>query len=241
MSHAGDQLVEVGEASVALRPGRDETEVLVAESGTDADRVAALDHALSHVGGAPFSVWVDQPGGHFDELAEGFALACQRDLLQLRRSLPLDESTDLVTRPFRPGEDDEAWLHVNNRAFAWHREQGHLTRADLDKRLAEPWFDPDGFLLHDLPDGTLGGFCWTKVHHDEQPPIGEIYAIAADPDAQGTGLGKALVLAGLTHLADQGLGEAMLYVDASNGPARKLYDRLGFHIHLRRRLYLRED
>jgi ribosomal protein S18 acetylase RimI-like enzyme len=30
----------------------------------------------------------------------------------------------------------------------------------------------------------------------------------------------------------------MLYVDADNGPARKLYDKIGFHIHQRRRLYL---
>ena len=46
-------------------------------------------------------------------------------------------------------------------------------------------------------DGRLAGFCWTKVHDDEEPPLGEIYVIAVDPDFVGRGLGRALTVAGL--------------------------------------------
>lgn len=239
VSHEGTPLCTEGGACARLRPGRHETEVLVDAAGTDHDRAAVLAHALDHVGATSFSVWVDQPGGHFDDIAARHGLACIRDLLQLRIALPIDETTDLVTRPYRPGEDDEAWLRVNNRAFAWHREQGRLTQADLDERYTEDWFDPEGFLLFEEDDRLLG-FCWTKVHHDEDPPVGEIFAIAADPDAQGRGLGRALVAAGLAHLAGLGLGKGMLFVDADNGPARALYDRMGFEIDIRRRLYLPE-
>jgi mycothiol synthase len=101
--------------------------------------------------------------------------------------------------------------------------------------MAAPWFDATGFLLLDGDPpvdagGRLDGFCWTKVHPASATgsAAGEIYVIGVDPDAGGRGLGRALVRAGLDHLAGRGLGRALLYVDADNQPARRLYDRLGF-------------
>lgn len=159
-----------------------------------------------------------------------------RELLQLRRSLPLPAelrprgATSYTTRAFEPGRDDAAWLEVNNRAFAWHPEQGGWTVDVLRDRQREPWFDPDGFLLADV-DGRLAGFCWTKVHRDTEPVLGEIFVIAVDPDVHKGGLGRFLCVAGLDWLAAQGITTAMLYVEADNAPARGLYDSLGFTVH----------
>jgi len=52
--------------------------------------------------------------------------------------------------------------------------------------------------------------------------------VAVDPDFSGRGLGRQLALAGLDYLAAEGTTEAMLYVDASNVRAVKLYVDLGF-------------
>jgi len=171
-----------------------------------------------------------EPATDADERdAEAAGLVLVREVLQLRRPLPADPPPPLAVRPFRPGVDDEAFLRVNNRAFAWHPDQSGWTVDDLHRNEAERWFDADGFLLHER-DGELAGFCWTKVHpaDGDQPAMGEIYVIAVDPDHTGEGLGRALTLAGLDHLARRGLTVGMLHVEGTNTAARTLYDRLGF-------------
>jgi mycothiol synthase len=137
--------------------------------------------------------------------------------------------------PFRPGRDEDAWLRVNARAFAWHPEQGRMTRADLDLREAEPWFDPEGFLLawrgDPDDDGVLLGSHWTKVHPAgdvADVPVGEVYVLGIDPDAQGLRLGAALTDLGLAHLRGRGLDEVLLYVEESNAAAVRLYEGRGF-------------
>jgi mycothiol synthase len=184
----------------------------------------------------PDEVWVRHATADDDERMAGRGLHRVRTLVQLRCPIPLPPPLDTDPAPvrrFRPGADDDDWLRVNNRAFHWHPEQGGWDRARLRSELGEPWVDLDGFLVHDGSDGHLDGFCWTKVHPAtrDDPPLGEIYVVAADPDTHGTGLGRGLVVAGLRHLADQGLGTAMLWVESDNAPARRLYGRLGFTLH----------
>lgn len=167
----------------------------------------------------------------------------RRRLVQMRRSLPAPPpEPPIATRPFTPGADDDEWLRVNGAAFAWHPEQGVWTTAELEARLAEPWFDPDGFLLHpDGPPGTpIDAFCWTKVHDELDPPVGEIFVIAVDPHRAGGGLGRRIVLAGLEHLAGLGLEEAMLYTERDNTPAMRLYESLGFAVRLEVQVFTRE-
>jgi mycothiol synthase len=204
---------------------------------------AALARDLDTVafgGGGPLFVWVSDPTPEDDAIAAAAGLAPARDLFELRVPLPAEPAPPLDWRPFQPGRDDDAWLDVNNRAFAAHPEQGGWTPEVLEEHLAEPWFDAEGFLLHER-DGRLAGFCWTKVHDDAEPRLGEIYVIAVDPDLHGTGLGRALTLAGLDWLhRARGIDVGMLYVDGANAAAMHLYERLGFTVHHLDRAYAGE-
>ncbi len=229
---AGYARYDDGVAELVVHPGR-------RRRGIGRALLTALVELAGH---APLDVWAhgDLPGSAELLTPAGFVRA--RVLLQMRRELegvdPDPAPTlppDVQVRPFRAGRDEEAWLRVNARAFAWHPEQGRMTRTDLELREAEPWFDPAGFLLawrgDPDADGTLLGSHWTKVHPagDAGPePVGEVYVLGVDPDAQGLRLGAALTDLGLAHLRRQGLGSVLLYVEEGNSAAVGLYEARGF-------------
>jgi mycothiol synthase len=197
---------------------------------------------VSAEGGGHVTLWLHGPDG--DDLARAAGFTLERELLELRVPLPLDEQARLPSgvalRTFVVGRDDEAWLAVNNRAFEGHPEQGGWTLDTLRQREATDWFDPDGFLLA-FDGDALAGFCWTKVHPAAPPKeplaLGEIYVIGTDPSQQGRGLGRALTVAGLASLASRDITVGMLYVDAANDAAVGLYRSLGFVDHHADRAY----
>ena len=194
-------------------------------------------NVIREAGGGHVHWWVFEPNEIHKTLAESIGLNEGRITLQMRVALPLNEATDIVTTPFQSGADDERWLAVNNAAFADHLEQGGWTQSTLDSRKQEPWFNPNGFLLLNKGD-ELAGFCWTKVHLDTAPVLGEIYVIAVHPRFSGKGLGRALTIAGLTHLQRAGISTGMLHVDADNQRAVNMYKSLGFTITNQQRAFV---
>lgn len=203
--------------------------VVGAVAATPDDVVLLLRAVLDALPAGTDVTWWTSDAPHADDQAAVLGLVPGRRLLQMRRSLPLPTTRgddDVAVRPFVVGDDELAWLEANNAAFRWHAEQGGWDLATLQQREREPWFDPSGFLLHER-DGRLAAFCWTKVHPGE-PVVGEIYVIAVHPDFHGLGLGRALTLAGLRSLHAAGATEGMLYVDAGNTTAVRLYESLGF-------------
>ena len=172
---------------------------------------------------------------------DGYSIV--RELWSMRRPLlpdagslpPVALPEGFAARHFIVGQDEEAWLRVNARAFADHAEQGRLTRHDLDLRIAEPWFDAMGFILVEDMRGAvpvLAASHWTKIVPSARPRVrptqGEVYVVGVDPEYQGLGLGRAATVLGLEHLHERGVTEAMLYVDGDNTAAVATYSRLGF-------------
>ncbi|HUY05823.1 MAG TPA: mycothiol synthase [Acidimicrobiales bacterium] len=197
--------------------------------------IALLKSALDEIardGGGHVHLWVPKPTSRHDEIAAALGMTRGRELYQMRRPLSLSSPSfdDYApTRPFIVGSDEDAWLALNRKAFANHPEQGAWDIETLRDRELQPWFDPEGFLLHEGVDG-IDGFCWTKVHDEGDEPIGEVYVIGVHPDVRGQGLGRGLLASGLRSLAARGIHTAMLYVDAQNTTAVALYNSAGFII-----------
>ena len=222
---------------------------------------ALADAVAAELPGVALTAWSHGNHPAAARLAERLGWERVRDLWVMRRPLtdlpPLDDAAQkargagIAVRAFRPGQDEEAFLALNAEAFAHHPEQGRMTREDLDRRMAEPWFDAAGFFVAEragagdaaagggerpaggAPEGGPGGaggllgFHWTKVH-DGDPPVGEVYVVGVSPGAQGTGLGRLLTLTGLHHLAGLGLDEVLLYVESDNAAGVATYSGLGF-------------
>lgn len=204
-----------------------------------ARRAPVLDAALQHVadeGGGTATLWVLGATDADDRELAAVQLVPARELHEMRVPLPIAEQPQfkpgIEVRTFEPGRDEDAWLTVNNRAFANHAEQGGWIRSTLERRMADPWFDPSLFFLAFDAEG-LAGFNWLKVHdaHGRDPQLGEIFVIGVDPRMQGSGLGRALALAGLQAVADRGISTGSLFVAADNAPAHHLYEALGFTVH----------
>jgi mycothiol synthase len=181
-------------------------------------------------------IWSHADSGVAASFARARGLVAVRSLHVMGRSLASGEPWPravvpeaYAVRTFERDRDEEEWLRINAAAFAGHPEQGSLTRSDLEQRLAQPWFDPDGFILvveRADPDRVVA-FHWTKVD-PPQGPVGEVYVVGVSPDHQGEGLGRAVTILGLDLLRSRGLRDVILYVDEENIPAVRTYRTLGF-------------
>ena len=254
LDHQAGRDGELAGAAVVISPGAEDPdgaatlELVVHPScrgrgGGTALAQAALDRA----GDGRLQAWAHGNHSAAGRLAERFQAQPVRELYRLRLTHRTDTSAGedsprvwdetvpegVTVRSFRPGEDDAAWVRANAAAFADHPEQGSMTVEDLRARQAEPWFDPEGFLVAEDTTGQapeLLGFHWTKIHPTPEghAPLGEVYVVGVVPQAQGRGLGRLLTVLGIRHLQRQGVDAVMLYVDAENTPAVNLYRALGF-------------
>ena len=76
---------------------------------------------------------------------------------------------------------------------------------------------------------------WTQQVPDNKVAV--IHILAVSPDAQGKGVGSEMIREAIRLAQDNGMKAVRLDALASNTPAHKLYERLGFEYRGKQHLY----
>jgi mycothiol synthase len=151
--------------------------------------------------------------------------------------------TDLIPEPhFPPGytvrplageAEHDQWVDVFNWSFIDHWNHHPLTPEQHQYWVRNPSYRLDGDLLAVAEDGTFAAFCRCGIDDEDNRHNnrneGWIDMLGTRRGHRKIGLGRAMLLAGMHWLKDQGVTTAVLSVDAENpSGALRLYESVGF-------------
>ena len=191
---------------------------------TTESRVRALKAAVIHVE----ALYHAADARHILE-AEGFRPV--RTYWKMRwdgnEAPPMELPAGFSLRPFVLGRDEKALTELQNAAFRENWGFCPNTIEDIAARVRLKSND-EGAIIFIAGCAGLAGYNWTMRAAGATDSIGWIHMTGVHPDYRGRGLGRTVVVSGMKHLRDKGVGAIELEVDADNAPARDLYLELGF-------------
>ena len=154
--------------------------------------------------------------------------------LDINRIDDLDGQLPIEWRYLRPGREDEL-TKIQNLAFADTWGYNPNTVETITFRINQSTCSRrDIILVYD--QDRAAGCCWTGVSYEQGMPSarkGRIHMLGVAPNYRGKGLGRELMVIGLTRLRERGLRVAELTVDSENKAACALYESLGFEVQAR--------
>jgi len=168
-------------------------------------------------------------------LLSGMGFRSVRRFLELSLDLSkahLPDTDQIVPQcPHLERGEEERLAQIQNRSFANTWGYSANTTEDIIHRTGLPSCSLEDIILARDSDKLIG-FCWTKIDPGEQKAVngskGRVYMLGVDPDHRGKGIGKRLLLAGLSHLKGKRVRTVELTVDSENKAACGLYRSVGF-------------
>jgi len=158
-----------------------------------------------------------------------------RRFLQLKLEMARIDGLDvdqaaLPYRHFQRGEEDKL-TRIQNCSFAgtWGFNPNSVEEISYYANLSR--CSPEDVMLACDGDKVIG-YCWTRTIYKAgvNEGKGQIFMLGVDPDYRGRGVGKAMLLAGLLYLKEEGFQVAELTVDSENQAACTLYRSVGFEV-----------
>jgi len=165
-------------------------------------------------------------------------------ILEQVSSAPSPEwPTGYGQRTFEPGRDERTSVQLENESF---RDEWEFTPVEVGEVVGfqrSSSFRADGIIFA-ISGGQVVGECWNWIDDERIAQTGarcgDVWCLCVHPQHRRRGLGKALLLAGVQWLGQQGMSAAALYVDGSNERAKHLYESAGF-VTRRALIWYRED
>jgi mycothiol synthase len=138
-------------------------------------------------------------------------------------------------RHLKRGEEDKL-VHIQNRSFAGTWGFNPNTLEEIVHRICLPGCSPEDIILACDGENVIG-YCWTRIYIGKNKTVGggkgRIYMLGVDPDHRRRGVGKEVLMAGLSYLKGNDVGIVELTVDGENEAARALYRSAGFRVQAR--------
>ncbi len=183
----------------------------------------ALKADLVHVSASPDDVPLVR-------LFEGSGFTERQRQLQMRLMVddlePGEPVSGYEVRQLAEGEAN-VFARIQNLVFGGSWGFAPNTPQELDYRLHMTGAGYRDVLLLTV-DSQPAAYCWTKMQRVGDERRGVIWMIGADPALRGKGLGRAMLLEGLSLMLTRGAIAFELTVYADNTPAVKLYESVGF-------------
>ena len=187
-------------------------------------RATELDSSVLHI-------LVPAEGGETQRLLEGrrFRQVRRYALMRWRGTdVPLpDVHGGYYLRCFEEGEDEEALTELQNASFegSWGFCPNNV--EEVTARLKFKTSYACGVVF--VADGVrIVAYNWTFRTATPKGSTGWIGMTGVHPDYRGLGLGRAVLLGGMTYLTENGARTIELEVDDLNRSAKELYHSAGF-------------
>jgi mycothiol synthase len=144
--------------------------------------------------------------------------------------LPVITPATYAIRHLQPGEE-RLLTGIQNRSFADAWGFNPNTTEEITYRVNLGSCAPEDILMAYLGDRPIG-YCWTRrfveTHAASESVKGEIHMMGVDPDFRKQGVGRNILLAGLSHLKDKSITIIELTTDGEDPVAARLYESVGF-------------
>lgn len=166
----------------------------------------------------------------------GFAVA--RYFFRMARDLaaPMPEAEwpqGFTLRHVAGEHEIPAWVECYNQSFIDHWNHHPRTVEQQMHWVRTPTYRPELDLVAVADDGTFAAFCFCSINLEANTLAGNhegwINLLGTRRGYRKLGLGRAMLLAGLSTIKAQGMDTALLGVDAENPTgALHLYESVGF-------------